>query len=511
MQVLTTDELSPRQHLTPEGYLLCLEVPVARVGEMLYAPGEVPVGPGKDGLIRVDRTAEELFRDETLQSLVAKAVIDEHPEAGTLVTPENCKKLSRGVVLNPRRGTGDNDDVIVCDLMLTDKELIRKRQEGKVEVSAGYEADYEDTGNGTGFQTNIIFNHVALVDRGRCGPRCAIGDHQPTPNSPDKELPMATTTTKKPVRKTSFFDRLRALVADAEAEAGMTTQQTTSDPTIMTDEGLVTDGPAETDSLGGGTATHVHVHLDGGSGGYAKPAAATTDDGEAAPGAGEEGAADPVEARFVALETGMGELKNMLGELLKLQQADLAAEGGEEGEASTTQDEEGAEDGATQDGAAEPFAEAYPDASKRAPTGDSASLARSYPQARADAAILVPGFRMTTIDAAAKRAVTIDAMCAARRRALDACAVTEDGAVLLSAVSGSANVNPAKLDCKAVATMFSAAAAAKKLMNNRASVGDASSVPKEFRDPNAVRLDNTVGAFDSPDQLNKFYREHYGQ
>ena len=146
MQVLTTDEISPRQHLTPEGFLLCLAVPVARVGEMLYVPGEVPVEPGKDGLCRVARTAEHLFADDAIQSLLGKDVIDEHPPAGTLVTPANRQQLTRGTVMNPRRGTGDNADAILCDLLIMDKDLIRKRQEGKVEVSAGYEADYDDNG-----------------------------------------------------------------------------------------------------------------------------------------------------------------------------------------------------------------------------------------------------------------------------------------------------------------------------------------------------------------------------
>ena len=37
----TVSKLGPKRSLTPEGYLLCQDVPVARTGEMLYAEGEL--------------------------------------------------------------------------------------------------------------------------------------------------------------------------------------------------------------------------------------------------------------------------------------------------------------------------------------------------------------------------------------------------------------------------------------------------------------------------------------
>lgn len=57
------------------------------------------------------------------------------------------------------------------------------------EVSCGYDADYEQLAVGRGRQMNIVGNHVALVERGRCGPRCAIGDSE-----------VAKTTDAKPKR-----------------------------------------------------------------------------------------------------------------------------------------------------------------------------------------------------------------------------------------------------------------------------------------------------------------------
>ena len=67
--------------------------------------------------------------------------------------------------------------------------------QGVTEVSLGYDADYEQTAPGVGRQTNIIGNHVALVERGRCGPRCAIGDRQTVS---DKESNMPSVAVKGP-------------------------------------------------------------------------------------------------------------------------------------------------------------------------------------------------------------------------------------------------------------------------------------------------------------------------
>ena len=54
----------------PEGYLLCLNVPVARTGMQEYLPEELglPAGSGPPGLIPVIRPEEEVFSKETIAS-----------------------------------------------------------------------------------------------------------------------------------------------------------------------------------------------------------------------------------------------------------------------------------------------------------------------------------------------------------------------------------------------------------------------------------------------------------
>lgn len=209
MRFYTTQKLGPKRSLTPEGFLLCEEVPVARTGEMLYGPGEVPVEPGPDGLIRISRTPDEVFRPETLASCIGKPVTLDHPD--DFVTPANFAALGKGSMLNLRRGTGIEDDLLIADLLITDQAAIDAIQnDGIEEVSLGYEADYEQVSPGRGVQRNIVVNHVALVERGRCGPRCAIGDKEP------QEMKTKDSKTKG---KRSFADRLRAAFMAKDAEA----------------------------------------------------------------------------------------------------------------------------------------------------------------------------------------------------------------------------------------------------------------------------------------------------
>ena len=105
------------------------------------------------------------------------------------MSPANWASLAKGVVQNVRRGTNIEDDLLVADLLITDAKAIQQVRDGLREVSCGYDAVYEQMEPGRGRQLNIIGNHVALVEKGRCGTRCAIGDS---------------------MTKTKWIDRLRA-------------------------------------------------------------------------------------------------------------------------------------------------------------------------------------------------------------------------------------------------------------------------------------------------------------
>lgn len=183
---------------TPEGYLICIGVPIARTGEMEYGPNETPLEGDKDGHVLISRDEEEVFRPETIASFEGKALTIAHPDE--FVSPDNWKDLAKGVLQNVRRGKGEQKDDLIADLLVTDAMAIGLVKNGLREVSCGYEADYVQTKKGKGKQTNIIGNHLALVDQGRAGPQYAINDH-------------------KGDKKMNLKDRIKAIFAKAQDEA----------------------------------------------------------------------------------------------------------------------------------------------------------------------------------------------------------------------------------------------------------------------------------------------------
>lgn len=443
MDVLTVGAIGPKRSLTPEGFLLCEDVVFSRSGELIYGPGEVPVTPGSDGLIYVTRTKQETTCPDTIASFQGKAAVNEHPD--TDVTPDNWKSLAIGTVLNVRASTADEDGtsiaILVCDLLITDAQAIKDVNSGKREVSAGYDADYEETEPGHALQTDIIGNHIALVERGRCGPRCSIGDHHHTTVKGKTNMP---TPKNAGTRRVQLKARIRQAFRDAEAAA--LDDLDDNAPDMGDAGGSATSEPAGSDD----GHTHIHVHMDGGAG--APAAKATPDDGPGEEPAGDE--EDPTEQRFAALEAGHQQILQQLAAIT----AKLG--GGEQAPpeappaAAPTQD------------SAEETPETDEEGSHRAPTQDSAALARSWQALIADVQVLAPGFRTPTFDAAAKRATTVDTMCALRRRTLAQAAQTLDTRQLIERIADAPMEQVSKLTCDAIAPLFRATALAKRTGNN---------------------------------------------
>lgn len=158
---------------TPDGFLVCKNVPVARTGEYTYAKGEVPVSD-KDGIVKILRNEEVVFDEDTIKSFEGKPITLDHPDE--FVTPENWNELAHGHLQNVRRGDGEKSDLLLADLLITTSKAIELVKGGLRQVSLGYDSDYEELETGVGRQKDIIGNHLALVDKGRAGNRCAIGD-----------------------------------------------------------------------------------------------------------------------------------------------------------------------------------------------------------------------------------------------------------------------------------------------------------------------------------------------
>ncbi len=169
-----TEQLSEHIGETPEGFLLCRDVPLTRIGEFEYTSAEVPVEGGLDGVVKIQRDEDEVFNERAIASFEGKPVTINHPN--DMVTPLNWKEFAHGTLQNVRRGDGEMSDLMVGDILVTTSQGIELVKSGLREVSLGYDAEYEQIEKGRGRQRNIVGNHVALVTRGRAGGRCAIQD-----------------------------------------------------------------------------------------------------------------------------------------------------------------------------------------------------------------------------------------------------------------------------------------------------------------------------------------------
>jgi len=163
-------QLSPHMDKTPEGYLICRDVPIARTGTQEYLARELQLDGDPERPVTVNRNPEDVFAPAALASFEGKDVTAGHPPEN--VGPENFASYSKGHVQNVRR----SGEYIVADLILKDAGLVSDVWNGVTrEVSCGYLCEYVPDGSGYK-QQNIRGNHVAVVPRGRAGHEVAIKD-----------------------------------------------------------------------------------------------------------------------------------------------------------------------------------------------------------------------------------------------------------------------------------------------------------------------------------------------
>jgi len=203
--------------LTTDGYLVG-SIRCARTGIQHYNAYEL----GLDGadVIAVYRPDSAVFNKDSLRTFVGKPVTDNHPSV--MVTAENWKQYAVGSIGEEVLRDGE---YLRVPITIMDADTIKSVEDGKREVSVGYFADYrfEDgvTPEGEPYQAiqeNIRGNHLAIVDRGRAGRECRIGDSAGnwgaapiTNNKDDKRM--------SEVLKTVVVDGLSVKTTDQGAEA----------------------------------------------------------------------------------------------------------------------------------------------------------------------------------------------------------------------------------------------------------------------------------------------------
>ena len=198
--------------ITPEGYIKgrCI---VTRCGVFLYK--------NADGSVRKElRHPDDVEEVESLETIKMIPIVDGHPSE-RLVSADNAKRLSVGY-------TGELVENeyphVIANLVITDKKTVEKiKDKSKNQLSLGYTVDLIPEGgvyNGEPYdfkQTNIRYNHLALVDEARAGPEAKIvldGDDAESVEIFQRGAEMAA----KKQKKIKFDDTKEYMVDDEVGE-----------------------------------------------------------------------------------------------------------------------------------------------------------------------------------------------------------------------------------------------------------------------------------------------------
>lgn len=181
---------------TPEGFLK-VSILAGKVGVQRYRCNELEVPDlHGDGFVNVARLPEEVFSQQSLDSLEFIDITDNHPPERE-VTADNYKARTTGVVISKGRKHDDGKHIVV-DALVKDKATIRAIENNKREVSLGYRHEIERQSgelNGEPYDyvmTDISHNHLAVVHRGRAK-TAIILDHEDEDNS----MPLTEAEIKK--------------------------------------------------------------------------------------------------------------------------------------------------------------------------------------------------------------------------------------------------------------------------------------------------------------------------
>jgi hypothetical protein len=456
-QFYTTSKISKNQELTHDGYLICLGTPIARTGSMLYGPDETPVEIGANGVVHIYREDEDVFNDLTIASALGKPITLSHPDDD--VTPDTWKDKAHGITLNVRRGTGAMDDLLLADLMITTKEAIEAVQNGLVEISMGYDADYEQIEPGKGRQSNIIFNHTALVEQGRCGSRCAIKDEKTITTTEEKS--MANRYEKKKVVNkkglAKFVDLLFRANKAKDAEELNDIINEAAEDELMAEENVGNLPATNDEDIDEQKDIHIHIHNGGGQ--EVMGAETTSDEEESEDTKVEDGddqwaqnkaEHDEFRSRLDAIEAKLG----------------LTQDTTEEEQSESFDDGEEIEEFLEEEA---PEGVKALDARK---AKDSRYLEDSMKSTVAAAEILAPGIRMPTFDRASKPSLTAKKICSFRKKALDTAYAIPSNKAIFTNIIGNRTLDTSRMTCDAIRVLFKSASALKANGNNASGTKD---------------------------------------
>lgn len=177
-------DLKPTSRIrTPQGFMICKDVTLAKPMVKEYYAGELGVVDGFEptDIINIYTPPDVLFSQSVIDGFTASDVAMQHPK-GNQLNSDNYKEHVIGTAKNVRADNG----YLIADLTIKDKWAIEAIEyEDVKQISLGYAAELDMTAGTTetgqayhGQWVGMVADHVAVVREGRCGDDCKIGDRQ---------------------------------------------------------------------------------------------------------------------------------------------------------------------------------------------------------------------------------------------------------------------------------------------------------------------------------------------
>jgi hypothetical protein len=180
---------------TADGYLVT-EARVARGGNIQEYMGHEIGAEDAGKSFKVYRPEDEIFKRDSLSTFAHKPVTMGHPTVD--VTPDTWRREAVGHVGSEVVRDGE---FVRVPLVVMDAQAIADIEAGTREISMGYDCELVMQSGTTpdgraydAFQKNIRINHCAVVEAGRAGPQCRIGDRARIPQLKKDVTPMKTVT-----------------------------------------------------------------------------------------------------------------------------------------------------------------------------------------------------------------------------------------------------------------------------------------------------------------------------
>jgi hypothetical protein len=240
------------------GFMEVRDNPISKVGIFPYLGSEIPGAEEPDRIYQVYRPAEELARQETIDSFKLMPFIDEHEILGKAGMPAERKGMQ-----------GTLGEQIYFDapylrgnIKIHSSAAQSLIKAGKVELSPCYGCDWvkgDGTFEGQPYQytqRNIMGNHLALVEEGRTGPDVAVQDHRTFSLDSSRLLPMEFTPEQLAQLKALIAEMMGTKTGD---EDPVKPAAVDADPEMPADEDVIVDPVAEVTPAQAGAAEEAVV------------------------------------------------------------------------------------------------------------------------------------------------------------------------------------------------------------------------------------------------------------